>query len=66
MALIANTNRNPKRRARPYSSADFLPRWARPEPQSPAQMIATAKAIARAGGGTVVEGGSAWRTSQIS
>lgn len=61
MALIANANRDPKKRARPYSAEDFLPRWTKPAPQSPAQMLAEAKAITRAYGGTITKVGGVAR-----
>lgn len=53
MALLANINRDPKKRASAYTSADFMPTWQRPEPQSPAQMFAVAAAITVAMGGTI-------------
>lgn len=59
MALVANVNRDPKKRVRPYTAEDFLPRWTKPAPQSPAQMIATVEAMARRGMGTLVKGGAA-------
>lgn len=67
MSLIANTNRDPKKRARPFTAEDFLPRWSPPEPQSPAQTLATAEAITLAFGGTVTrKEAPEWRTSLIS
>lgn len=53
MALLANINRDPKKRARAYTAADFMPAWRRPEPQSPEQMFNIAKAITVAFGGTI-------------
>lgn len=56
MALLANLNRDPKKRARPYGPADFMPSWSRPEPQSAAQMKNAAKAFTLALGGRIERG----------
>lgn len=38
MALLANVNRDAKKRSRPYETTDFMPRTGRPEPPSPKVM----------------------------
>jgi hypothetical protein len=55
-ALLANVNRDPKKRARPYTSAEFMPRWERPKQQTPDQMKNVMKAFTLAFGGTVRKG----------
>jgi hypothetical protein len=53
MALLANLNRDAKHRPRPFTTADFMPKWGRPQAQSPAQMLAIASTITQAMGGTI-------------
>lgn len=52
MALVANLNRDRKKRSRPYQVADFLIRWTRRAPQTTDQMRMAAMAMTAAFGGT--------------
>lgn len=53
MALLANLQRDPKKRTRPFTAADFMPTWTRPQPKTPEQLFAVAAAITLAAGGTI-------------
>lgn len=55
MALVANVNRDPKKRPEAYTASDFLPEWnatARAEP-SDEELLSKAFAVNAALGGTV-------------
>lgn len=48
--MLANIHRS-KKQARAYRPADFMPRWSRPDPQTPEQMLAMVRALASKGVG---------------
>lgn len=50
-ALMANMNRDPKKRPKPYTEDEFMPKTVRERRQSPEQMLATVKALNRLYGG---------------
>jgi hypothetical protein len=53
MALLANINRDSKKRSKPYTAQDFLPQWRPREPQSWQDMKNMARALTKAFGGSV-------------
>jgi hypothetical protein len=53
MALLANVNRDTKKRSRPYTAKDFMPEWSPKQPQSWQDMKAMARALTKAFGGTI-------------
>lgn len=48
MAVLANTVRDPKRQPKPFTPADFIPKWDTPPAMPWQQMLANAQQWTRA------------------
>lgn len=52
-ATLANLHRDPKKRRRPYTPDEFMPKWAPKDPQTPEEQAAKLRSLTAALGGQV-------------
>jgi hypothetical protein len=55
-STVANTARNPKKKAKPYQPSDFMPKFHKPKPQTPEEMLRIVEMLNTAWGGRDLRG----------